>query len=138
MGFEFVVEGGDALSGLELALKRLPYHLTEDVHVTALKKAAIPVKQRMADIAPYDTGLLEKDLRIAKSRFKRIDEYQVIVGYRKTREGHGKIAHILEYGSVKYRATRFMKKSDEQTRYKQDQIYTKEIQFEVDKRIDGL
>jgi hypothetical protein len=143
-GFDIGVEGEDSINGLFLALRDMPLHLTDEVHTNALKKAAEPVKFRLIYTTPEDTGLLVSDLRIAKSKFKIAGQHQVIVGYRKRKEGHGYIAHMLEYGvkntdgSVKIEAIGFMRKSDEKTKDEQERIYTEQLQKEVDKRLDGL
>ena len=143
-GFDIGVEGEESINGLFLALKNLPLHLTDEVHTAALKKAAEPVKFRLIYTTPEDTGLLVSDLRIAKSKFKVFGQHQVVVGFRKRKEGHGYIAHMLEYGtqnpdgSTNIAARPFMRPADERTKAEQEAIYTAQLQIEVDKRIDGL
>lgn len=142
-GFDIGVEGEDSLEGLQLALKNLPMHLTEEVHIAALKKAAKPLKNRIDVTVPEDTGEFAKTLRVAKSKFKKaLNEHQVIVGFKKGREDgkplKGFIAHFHEFGTSKMPAKPFMRPADAYTAKEQDRIYTKEIQIEVDKRIDGL
>jgi len=113
-------------------------HLTDEVHTAALKKAAEPVKARLNYTTPEDTGLLVSDLRIAKTKFRIFGQHQVIVGFRKRKDGHGYIAHMLEYGTNKMAARPFMRPADEKTKVEQEQIYTAQIQVEVDKRLEGL
>jgi HK97 gp10 family phage protein len=141
-GFDIDVEGGDTIEGLFLALKKLPLHLTDEVHIAALKKAAEPVKFRLIYTTPELTGEFVKTLRIAKSKFKVFGQHQVIVGFKKGRENGeplaGFIAHFLEYGTEKMAARPFMRPADEKTKAEQESIYTAQLQIEVDKRIDGL
>jgi HK97 gp10 family phage protein len=137
-GFDIGIEGEDSISGLFLVLRNLPLHLTEEVHIAALKKAAEPVKFRLIYTTPEDTGLLVSDLRIAKSKFKVFGQHQVIVGFKKRTGGHGFIAHMHEYGTEKMPAKPFMRPADEKTKEEQERIYTAQLQVEVDKRIDGL
>lgn len=132
-GFDMGIEGGESLDALALALKQVPLHLTEEVHINALKKAAEPLKQRIDVTAPEDTGLMSEDLRIAKTKFKKYGEYQVIVGYRKRRDGHGHVAHFSEFGTEKQPAKPFMRPADEKTKLEQETIYTEAIQQKVDK-----
>lgn len=135
-GFDMGVEGGDSLDGLVLALKKLPLHLTEEVHVDALKQAAKPLLERIDITAPEDTGLMAEDLRIAKTKFKVIGEHQVIVGYRKRKGGHGYVAHFHEFGTDEMSATPFMRPADEKTKSQQEKIYVERLQVKVDKLLD--
>lgn len=141
-GFDIGVEGGDSFEGLQLALKKLPYHLTEEVHIAALKKAAKPLEWEIAGTTPVDTGEFEKTLAIRKSKFRVFGQHQVIVGFKKGRDGNGPlkgfIAHFHEYGTSKMPANPFMRPADEKTRKQQDAIYEAELQKEVDKRLNGL
>lgn len=137
MGFGFGIDTSE-LDNVQRKLNSLPLSLTDEVHQAALKAAEKPLIQRIDVTVPEDTGLLASDLRGAKSKFKRINEYQRIVGFRKRKGGHGGIAHILEYGSVKMAPRPFMRNADERTKSEQDRLYTQQMQKEVDKRIDGL
>lgn len=141
-GFDIGVEGEDSLEGLQLALKNLPYHLTEEVHIAALKKAAKPLRDRIEIAAPEVTGEFVKTLAVRKTKFKNFGEHQVIVGFKKGRDGNGPlkgfIAHFHEFGTSKMPAKPFMRPADEYTRKQQDSIYEAELQKEVDKRLDGL
>jgi HK97 gp10 family phage protein len=137
-GFDIGIEGEESINGLFLALRNLPLHLTDEVHTKALKKAAEPVRFRLIYTTPEDTGLLVSDLRIAKSKYRVAGQHQVIVGFRKKKEGHGYMAHMLEYGTEKMAARPFMRPADEKTKAEQEAIYTAQLQIEVDKRLDGL
>lgn len=138
MGFDIAIEDGDSLDGLAIALKNLPLHLTDEVHIAALKKAAEPLKFKMDLLSPEDTGLMAQDLRIAKTRFKKLGEHQVLVGYRKRKDGHGFVAHFHEYGTEKMPARPFMRPADESTKIQQEEIYTNELQKQVDKRLEFI
>ena len=137
-GFDIGVEGEESIEGLYLALKKLPLHLTDEVHTNALKKAAKLLEWRIMVTVPEDTGLLASDLRIAKTKYPKSGEHQVIVGFRKRTGGHGYLAHFHEFGTSKMPAKPFMRPADEKTKSEQEQIYTEQLQKEVDKRIDGL
>lgn len=137
-GFDIAVEGEESIEGLYLALRNLPLHLTAEVHVAALKKAAKHVEWEIAGTVPRDTGLLESDLRVSKTKFPKSGEHQVIVGFRKRSEGHGYLAHFHEFGTSKMPAKPFMRPADEKTKPYQEATYLAELQKEVDKRIDGL
>lgn len=137
MGFGFNIDTSE-LDNVQRKVKALPLSLTDEVHQSALKAAEKPLIQRIDVTVPEDTGLLASDLRGAKSKFKKIGEHQRVVGFKKRKGGHGGIAHILEYGSVKMAARPFMRPADERTKTEQEKIYTDQIQVEVDKRIDGL
>jgi len=141
--FDIGVEGEESLEGLELALRNMPISVNEEIHIAALKKAANLVKQRMDVTAPERTGEFAKTLRVAKTKYKQMGEYQVIVGFKKGRGGDGKplkgfIAHFFEYGTQDMPARPFMRRADSATREQQERIYTQEIQKEVDKRLNGL
>lgn len=142
-GFDIGVEGEDSLEGLRLALRNLPYHLTEEVHIAALKKAAKPLRDEIERRAPKYTWDFVETLAVRKTKFKNFGEHQVIVGFKKGRDGNGRplkgfIAHFHEYGTSKMPAKPFMRPADEYTRKQQDSIYEAELQKEVDKRLDGL
>lgn len=136
-GFGFQLDAAE-INNLERSLRNLPLSMTDEVHQAALKQAEKPLVQRIDVTVPEDTGLLASDLRTAKTRYKKSGEHQRIVGFRKRAGGHGGIAHILEYGSVKMKARPFMRPADEKTKAEQEKIYVEQIQKEVDKRIDGL
>jgi HK97 gp10 family phage protein len=141
-GFDIGVEGGDSLEGLQLALKKMPLYLTEEIHIAALKKAAKPLKDLIKTTAPNVSGEFVKTLRVGKTKYKNFGEHQVIVGFKKGRENgkplKGFIAHFFEYGTEKMHATPFMRPADEKTKDEQERIYTEQLQKEIDKRIDGL
>lgn len=137
-GFDIAIDGEESINGLLLTLQKLPIYINDEIHIAALKKAAEPVRFRLIYTTPEDTGLLVSDLRIAKSKFKVLGQYQVIVGFRKRKGGHGFIAHMLEYGTEKMEAIPFIRPTDEKTKVEQEAIYTAQIQIEVDKRLDGL
>lgn len=142
-GFDIGVEGEESIEGLFFALKNLPLHLTDEVHIAALKKAAVPLKNDIERRAPKYTWDFVETLRVAKTKFKNnIGEHQVVVGFKKGRQDgeplKGFIAHFHEYGTVKMPAKPFMRPADEATKAEQEAIYTAQIQVEVDKRIDGL
>lgn len=137
-GFDIAVEGEESIEGLYLALKKLPLSLTSEVHINALKKAAKPLMRAIDLSVPEDTGLLASDLRIAKTKYPKDGEHQIIVGFRKRSGGHGYLAHFHEYGTSKMPAKPFMRPSDDKTKSIQERIYEEQLQKEVDKRIDGL
>lgn len=142
-GFDIGVEGEDSLEGLRLALRNLPYHLTEEVHIAALKKAAKPLRDEIERRAPKYTWDFVETLAVRKTKFKNFGEHQVIVGFKKGRDGNGRplkgfIAHFHEYGTSKMPANPFMRPADEYTARQQNSIYEEELQKEVDKRLDGL
>ncbi|GAB3511688.1 HK97-gp10 family putative phage morphogenesis protein [Emticicia fontis] len=137
-GFNIGVDGGDSLDALAVQLRNIPNHLTPEIHLKALTKAAQPLKVRMDLLAPEDTGLMAEDLRIARTKFKKFGSHEVIVGYRKLRGRHGYIAHFPEYGTENQPAKPFMRPADEQTKGEQERIYLDELQKEVDKRLNGL
>lgn len=138
-GFDFAVEGGDALEGLELALRKLPLHLTPEVHQAALKKAAKPLRDRIDLLAPKDTGEFVKTLAVRNTKFRKLNEHQVIVGFRKGNDGgeplKGFIAHFHEFGTEKMPAKPFMRPAEQATKAEQERIYYEELQKEVDKRL---
>lgn len=138
-GFDFAVEGGDALEGLELALRRLPLHLTPEVHIAALKKAAKHVEWELAGTAPVDTGEFVETLAVRKTKFQKLNEHQVIVGFRKGNDGDnplkGFIAHFHEFGTSKMPARPFMRHADIKTKKYQQGTYYKEIQELIDKKL---
>lgn len=138
-GFDFAVEGGDALEGLELALRLLPLYLTPEVHIAALKKAAKPVEKRLNYTAPEDTGEFIETLAIRNTMFPKLNEHQVIVGFRKGNDGDkplkGLIAHFHEFGTSKMRAKPFMRLAEQYTKREQERIYYEEIQKLVDKKL---
>jgi HK97 gp10 family phage protein len=141
--FDIGVEGGESLEGLELALRNMSISVNEEIHIAALKKAANVVKQRLDVTAPERTSEFVRTLRVAKTKYKQMGEYQVIVGFKKGRGANGKplkgfIAHFLEYGTQNMPARPFMRRADSATRQQQERIYTQEIQKEVDKRLNGL
>lgn len=139
-GFDFAVEGGDTLEGLELALRKLPLYLTPEVHIGALKKAAKPLRDKIKETAPKDTGEFLKTLAVRNTKFRKLNEHQVIVGFRK---GKGKddeplkgfIAHFHEFGTSKMRAKPFMRPAEQYTKLEQERIYYEEIQKLVDKHL---
>lgn len=141
-GFDIGVEGEESLEGLQLALKNLPLHLTEEVHIAALKKAAKPLRNEIEQNAPKYTWDFVETLRVAKTKFKNLGEHQVVVGFKKGRQNgeplKGIIAHFHEYGTSKMPAKPFMRPADSRTAKEQDRIYEEQLQKEVDKRIDGL
>lgn len=136
-GFDFAVEGGESLEGLELALKRMPLHLTPNVHIAALKKAAKPLRDRLDATAPKATGEFVKTLAVRNTKFRKLNEHQVIVGFRKGNDGNkplkGFIAHFFEFGTSKMRARPFMRIAEQYTKHEQERIYYEEIQKLVDK-----
>jgi HK97 gp10 family phage protein len=138
-GFDFAVEGGDALESLELALKKLPLHLTPSVHIAALKKAAKPLRDRIDATAPEKTGEFLKTLAVRNTKFRKLNEHQVIVGFRKGNDGDkplkGFIAHFHEFGTSKMQATPFMRPAEQYTKQEQERIYYEEIQKLVDKHL---
>lgn len=138
-GFDFAVEGGDSLEGLMLDLQRLPLHLTPEVHISALKKAAKPLRDRIDATAPEDTGEFLKTLAIRTTKFKKLNEHQIIVGFKKGRENgeplKGFIAHFHEFSTSKMRATPFMRPAEQYTKAQQERIYYEEIQKLVDKKL---
>jgi HK97 gp10 family phage protein len=141
--FDIGVEGEESLEGLELALRNMSISVNEEIHIAALKKAANVVRQRMDVTVPERTGEFARTLRVAKTKYKQLGEYQVIVGFKKGRGGNGKplkgfIAHFLEYGTQDMPARPFMRRADSATREQQERIYTQEIQREVDRRLNGL
>ncbi len=141
--FDIGVEGEESLEGLELALKNMSIAVNEKIHIAALKKAANVVKQRLSVDVPIRTGEFARTLRVAKTKYKQIGEYQVIVGFKKGRDGNGKplkgfIAHYFEYGTENMEARPFMRRADSATRDQQEMIYTQEIQKQVDRQLNGL
>lgn len=138
-GFDFAVEGGEALEGLELALRRLPLHLTPEVHIAALKKAAKHVEWEIAGTTPVDTGEFLETLAVRTTKFKKLNEHQVIVGFKKGRENDeplkGFIAHFHEFGTSKMPARPFMRHADAKTKKYQQTTYSEEIQKLVDKKL---
>ena len=139
-GFDFAVEGGDALEGLQSDLKRLPLYLTPEVHIGALKKAAKPLKDKIKELAPKDTGEFVKTLAVRNTKFRKNGEHQVIVGFRKGTDKDGKplkgfIAHFLEFGTSKMQAVPFMRPAEQYTKAEQERIYYEEIQKLVDKHL---
>lgn len=136
-GFDFAVEGGEILEGLEQDLKRMPLYLTPDVHIAALKKAAKPLEKRLDATAPERTGEFVKTLAVRKTKFQKLNEHQVIVGFRKGNDGDkplkGFIAHFFEFGTSKMQARPFMRQAEQYTKYEQERIYYEEIQKLIDK-----
>jgi len=143
MGFDLDIDDSEIVA-LRMALQKLPFHLTEEVHIEALKKAAVPLRDRMFALAPKREWDLAEAIKIRKSKFKKLGEHTVVVGPEKKSGGHGYLAHFHEYGThskngaEKIKAKPFMRPADEQTKAEQQAIYEREIQVAIDKRIDGL
>ena len=129
------------LEGLRLKLEEIPMYLANEIQVNALKKAAKPMLEAMQLRCPqdflneYSGETLLQSLRIAKSRFEQIGEYNVIVGARKKKGGHGFLAHFFEFGTSKMAARPFMRPAEQATATEVERIYYEELQKEFDKRI---
>ena len=91
------------LLGLEKKLKELPLNVSADIHVEALKKAAIPLRDEMYRNTPVNEGYLRTDLTIRKSKFQEVNVHSVIVGFKGGTGHRAYIARFLEYGTKKIR-----------------------------------
>lgn len=136
-GFNIGVDDGDSLDALAVQLRNIPNYITPQVHLRALTKAAAPLKKEIYNTTPVRSGKLRKTLRVARTKFKKQGQHQVVVGFRKGRDNgeplSGFIAHFFEYGTVKMPASPFMRPADAKTKAEQERVYLEELQKQVDK-----
>jgi HK97 gp10 family phage protein len=130
--FDFGLEEKD-LEVLKQRLNSMPIYINKQVHLSALRAAALPIYSELDHTTPYQFGHLVSDLRIRNSKFQEHNEHTVIVGY-KGGTGHvGYVGRFLEYGTVHIAARGFMRKAEENNRIAVQTIYVNKIQHEVDK-----
>lgn len=122
---------------IELKLKQLSLTVNADVHVEALKKAAVPLRDEIYRNTPVNEGYLREDLAIRKSKYQEPHRHSVIVGFRAGRGFRGYIGRFLEYGTKKIRERRFIRSSYERTKGEVERKYVEEIQKIVDKKLNG-
>ncbi len=132
--FEFDLK---ELIDLEKKLKELPLNVSADIHVEALKKAAIPLRDEMYSNTPVNEGDLREDLTIRKSKFQEANAHSAIVGFKGGTGHRAYIAKFLEFGTKKIRERRFMRSSYERTKGEVERKYVEEIQKIVDKKLNG-
>ena len=123
------------LLDLEQKLKQLPLFVNADVHVAALKKAAIPLHDEIYRNTPVNEGDLREDLAIRKSKFQEPHAHSAIVGFKGGKGHRGHIAKFLEYGTKEIRERRFIRSSYERTKGEVERKYVEEIQKIVDKKL---
>ena len=130
------------LLDLEQKLKQLPIFVNADVHVEALEKAAVPLRDEIYRNTPVNEGDLREDLAIRKSKFQEPHAHSAIVGFKGGTGHRGHIAKFLEYGTKengmkKIRERRFIRSSYERTKGEVERKYVEEIQKIVDKKLNG-